>query len=302
MDILKLLKSKVIPPDDASYVVSLVIEGLASDVESVFIKGLSRVKKVVLAKAFTKYGWVLAIYGAIGMTYKDLLLIYYNLENPRWTASALIHEAVHIGLGISRADTLDLINDETLAYVASFKSGMLDLYINSINYAVSTLSNCVKAYDEYDLSNIVVPRLIAHKLTNYEFKELLKLVDTDKASLIKLWLRSEPSTHELRALATALKLAGLKIKELQKYACREVKESLGIAEYDFRYEGVDSSFLRMIKVLDKAAEDKERARKVLEPWWDELEDLKDLVDTYLDLRSGRLDMLKKILKDLRTNN
>lgn len=100
MGLLEYLKLRIAGEGEFRDVALLVSNNLAYDVEPVFLQGLRKVGRVVLARSFTRHGWLLAIHHAIGMVEGETLIIYYNAEDPRWTASTLIHEVIHIALDI----------------------------------------------------------------------------------------------------------------------------------------------------------------------------------------------------------
>ena len=118
MDVLEHLRSKI-AGREAGDIALPVSNNLSSDVKPFFLQGLERIGKVVPAKPYTRHGWLQAIYQAIGEVRGDTLIIYYNAEDPRWIASTLIHEVIHIALDISQADTLNTLVDEAPAHTAS---------------------------------------------------------------------------------------------------------------------------------------------------------------------------------------
>ena len=200
-------------------IIMLITKNLARDVEPVILRGLDNVENVILAKAFTKYAWLLVIYGAIGKQEGNTLIIYYNSEDPKWTASIVIHELAHVGLGIKRRNTEDVIIDETLAYIASFKSGFISLYEKGIRQAVKLLSECANRYGELEIAHIIIPRILAYRLIAYNYDQLVHHA-SDLEELLQLWLETKPDTNEKRALATALKLAeiGCAMNSQYRYA------------------------------------------------------------------------------------
>ena len=265
--------------------IRLLSEGLASDVKPFFCKGLSGISRIVLAKAFTKYGWLLAIYNALGIVEGDTLIIYYNREEPRWTASTLIHEVIHIALNMNRKSSLDTIVDEALAYVASFKSGFQDLYLEGISQAVEILSSCTNPYEDYELINIVIPRILAHRLTRYNYTHLVEQLIKIPEAVFDFWLETNPEKNEIQALATALKITRIDVKnKLLKTSCREELRIINdVNEYRYEFEGADRDFLKMIELLNKAAKNRQEAYKVLKPWWNELKEIKYELEAYLHI-------------------
>ncbi len=289
MELLEYLERKVCGVSEVREFLDLVVSSLARDVEPVFIRGLSRVRRVVLARAFTKYGWLLAIYGALGMVEGDELIIYYN-EEPRWVASTLIHEVTHLALGIERRDVLDVVADEALAYVATFKSGFKDLYVKGVKQFVKLLSNCINPYYDHELVGIVVPRVLAIRLVSYDFRYLVNEVLKDSKAVLKLWLRTEPREEELIAMSTALSSIGVGeevLSNLINLRCKEVIKLSSIAnKYSYELEGVDEDFKKMVELLNKATEEGRNVREVLKPWWGSLEGIREYVEAYIWIRKS----------------
>ena len=277
------LESKIVDSRSFRDVIRLVSEGLADDVKPLFLKGLDRISKIVIAKAFTKYGWLLAIYNALGKVEGDTLIIYYNREEPRWTASTLIHEVIHIALDINRENSLDTIVDEALAYVASFKSGFHDLYLKGIKQAIEILSSCTNPYEDHELVNIVIPRILAHRLTRYNYTYFVKQLIEKPKAVFDLWLKTNPEKNDIQALATALKIVRIDVESsLLEIGCREEPSILdNTSRYSYEFEGVDKDFLRMIELLSKAARNRQKAYEILKPWWDELKEIEYELDAYL---------------------
>ncbi len=287
MDPIEYLEPKIVDSRSFKNIIYLVSKNLSSDVKPFFLKGLSKINKIVLAKAFTKYGWLLAIYHALGKIEGDMLIIYYNKEEPKWTASTLIHEVIHLALDIRRQNSLDIIVDETLAYTASFKSGFQDLYTKGVKQAIGFLSNCICPYDTYELVNIAIPRILAFRLTRHDYTYLVRNATKEPRTLFNTWLETNPGENEIQALSIALKNTGIKARlDLPEIVCRE-KQVIpsNVEEYSREFEGVDRDFVKMIELLDEAAKNKQKAHEILKPWWKELEEIKDEVEAYLYIYS-----------------
>ena len=219
----------------------------------------------------------------MGKVEGDTLIIYYNSEEPRWTASTLIHEVIHIALDINRQGLLDTIVDEALAYTASFKSGFQDLYLKGIKQAIEILSSCTNPYEGYELVNIVIPRILAHRLTRYNYIHLVKQIVERPKVVFDIWLETNPEKDEIQALAIALKMIKIDVEgSLLEIGCRE---ELGILDntsrYSYEFEGVDKDFLKMIELLNEAARNKQKAYEILKPWWNELKEVKYELEAYL---------------------
>ncbi len=285
------LINKIVDAAHYSNVIRIVGENIANDVNPIFTKGLTKIIRIILAKPYTKYGWLLVIYNALGMTRDGNLIVYYNSEEPRWTAAVLIHETVHLALGIKHSSTVDTIVDEALAYTATLKSEQLrTLYVPGIKQAVKLLSRCTNPYGDFELVNIIVPRILAYRLTSYNYQDLVNNLMESPRRIYRLWLETQPPKDELHALATALHLAGVtafeEIKALEN-ACREVtsKEAGGNTS-KYILEGVDKHFIRMLEILRKAATNRHAYREVLKPWWNELKDIESEVVAFIELHSG----------------
>ena len=283
MDTLKHLETKIVDSQSFRDAIRLVYEGLADDVEPLFLKSLDRINKIIFAKAFTRYGWLLAIYSALGKVEGDTLIIYYNSEEPKWTASTLIHEAIHVALDINRQDLLDIIVDEALAYTASFKSGFQNLYLEGVKQAMEILSTCTNPYEDHELTNTIIPRILAHRLTKYNYTQLVEKVVEKPKAILNLWLDTNPEKNEIQALATALKIARIDIENsLLETGCREESSTLyNTNKYSYELEGVDKDFLKMIELLNEAAKNRQKAHQILRPWWNELKEIEQELEAYL---------------------
>lgn len=283
MEFTRYLESKI-NGDYRSEIAYMVARSISRDVKPLFLQGLENVDEIILANAFTKYGWLLAIYNALGLHLNGALIIYLNKREPRWTASSLIHEVIHVALGVDRKSSLDIVVDEALAYTASFKSGFQELYENGIRDSIELLSKCRNPYNNYDLVSIVVPRILAYRLVYYKYTHLVKQVLVDYNKIFDLWFnaRPRPSKSEVQALVYALKAVnmdpGMNI-DVCVNECNHV--SIGSSKQNYVLEGVDEEYLQMIRLLQKAARNREKAREILAPWWDILEEIKDDVEAYL---------------------
>lgn len=148
----------------------------------------------------TRCGWLLAIYRAIGLVEGDAIIVYYNAEDPRWTASAFIHESIHLALGLTHGDTLSALAEEALAHTASFKSGFHSLYLKSVKEAVKLPSCCCNTYGEYELANLVAPRLLAHRLVVHGYEALVGSVEGSPKAILRLWLEAHSLSLEGHSL------------------------------------------------------------------------------------------------------
>ncbi len=217
------------------------------------------------------------------------LIVYYNSEDLRWTTAVLIHEVVHLALDIKRSSTVDTVVDEALAYTATFKSEQLrNLYKPGILQAIKYLSSCVNLYEDFEVINIVIPRILAYRLYHYNYHHLVNSVIGKSMNIFKLWLKMGPPETELRALTTALNIANIAVDEVTAlgYTCREITSKEAEDKIKYILEGVDKHFIGMIQILRKAVRNKHKYREVLKPWWNELKDLEDEVIAFIELYSS----------------
>ncbi len=286
----KLLEKIKGPQKHVSEIVKIVSENISADVLPYILKGIENVEEILLALPFTKYGWLLAIYEAYGKTEDSKIIVYFNSENPYWTASIIIHELIHKSLDIKCKIVLDTIVDETLAYLASFKLGFLKLYDKSIRETIELLSQCKIIWEKYDyqLINIFIPRILAKELIEYGFNHVVKEAMTDFSNLMNLWLKRKPSRKTRKALATALVLIGINPEKygLEKITCKpEIKPITNISQ-EIKLEGVDSNFLKMIKILEEIIRNPEKLKEILAPWWNEIEPILDDLKAYIIYKKG----------------
>ena len=286
----KLLEKIKGPQKHVSEIVKIVSENISADVLPYILKGIENVEEILLALPFTKYGWLLAIYEAYGKTEDSKIIVYFNSENPYWTASIIIHELIHKSLDIKCKIVLDTIVDETLAYLASFKLGFLKLYDKSIRETIELLSQCKILWEKYDyqLINIFMPRILAKELIEYGFNHVVKEAMTDFSNLMNLWLKRKPSRKTRKALATALVLIGINPEKygLEKITCKpEIKPITNISQ-EIKLEGVDSNFLKMIKILEEIIRNPEKLKEILAPWWNEIEPILDDLKAYIIYKKG----------------
>ncbi len=66
------------------------------------------------------------------------------------------------------------------------------------------LLKCINPYHDYELVNIVVPRILANRLVVYDFRYLVSEVLRSSKATLNLWLSTRPKKEELIALSTAL--------------------------------------------------------------------------------------------------
>ncbi len=284
--IYELLRSTI--RDSQSYldVVSSVSRSVTSDVAPVIVEGLNRVEEIIIARAFTKYGWLLAIYEILGKVEDGRLIVYYNAENQRWTASILIHELAHAGLDLDRLEDMDVVIDESLAYTASYKSGFLDLYEEANRSIIETLSKCKNPYNEYELLYTIVPRIVARRLTSYDYGKLVGIVRKGKTHIFRLWLNANPSGKERLVMATLLNRLGIDPGFEIHEACSDLLTLDVQGKFALGHEGVDRGYVRMVEILKRAAKNRDRAYEILGEWWDQLRDLKPEIEAYLELHSS----------------
>ena len=268
-------------------IVSIVVKNVSSDIVNYILKGLTNIKNIVLALPFTTYGWYLAIYEIVGKAEDDKIIVYYNSENPYWTASIIVHELTHKALNIKHKTITDLVIDETLAYLASFKSNkFLELYEKGIVEIIKLLSKYMvpREISEHDLANIYIPRILAKNLISYNFSKVVKEAKSNFNNLVILWLKSNPNKILKTALSVALSAIGLSPEtyglEKQKHNVRTITTS-GIIGKEIAFEGVDSNYLEMKKMLEKAAKEPNNVRKTLSPWWKEIEPIADHLEAYI---------------------
>ena len=286
----KLLEKIKGPQKHVSEIVKIVSENISADVLPYILKGIENVEEILLALPFTKYGWLLAIYEAYGKTEDSKIIVYFNSEKPQWTASIIVHELIHKSLDIKCKIVLDTIVDETLAYLASFKLGFLKLYDKSIRETIELLSQCKILWEKYDyqLINIFMPRILAKELIEYGFNHVVKEAMTDFSNLMNLWLKRKPSRKTRKALATALVLIGINPEKygLEKITCKpEIKPITNISQ-EIKLEGVDSNFLKMIKILEEIIRNPEKLKEILAPWWNEIEPILDDLKAYIIYKKG----------------
>ena len=272
----KMLYEKLVNVDDR--LADLLIESLDEDIVEFFKKGLKNTDKVILAKPFTKYGWYLVLYCYLGEAHKDnIVMVYYNLSDPRWTVAILIHEIIHRALNITVNDWLDMLVDETLAYTASLKSGFYVLYEKAIKEFVESLIECWKA-DREALLRIMLPLILADKLRMYNYELLVEALTRDRVSLFNLWLATMPDYYEKLALANGLKQLGIRqYKLLGITSCPEVFEP-SRQYYACRLMpiGVDAYFEKMVDILLKPDEYRREYEKALDQMVEAVKELDGL--------------------------
>ncbi len=272
------LRGKVVDAESFSNVINLIVNSVPGDVEPYVVRGLRRVSRVYFVKPFTALAWLLAMYGALGMVREGSLIIYYNEGDVRWSAATLIHEAIHEGLGLRR-DGFNVLIDESMAYLACFRSGFHDLFHECVNQGVKFLSACVNPYEGFELLNTVLPSIIAYELKEMDFRRVLRIARTDgiKGLINELIRRSDEDL--VKAVATGLKELGFKgIEELiEEHACPSVNELRGWGSY--RIEGADDKYVEMMSKLAEAVE--EGRLEPLKPWVKELGSIEKDVEAFI---------------------
>ena len=265
-------------------VLRTLLENAPPDVIPYILEGLKNVSNIVLALPFTRYSWLLVIYEAVGRTENNTIIVYFNTENVDWTLSTIVHELTHKTLNISHRTILDVIIDETLAYLASFKYGFLRLYEKGLREAVSLLSKHVIAWEERELINIYIPRIIARGLVNYNFTSVVKSVTGNFSNLTSLWLKSEPEENAKIALSNALSAIGLSPETycLKRYECR--KETRTTYSRKTILEGIDRSYVEMKEILEEIVKEPSKLKELLSPWWNEVEPILNDIKAYIAYR------------------
>ncbi len=265
-------------------VLNYVREHVPQDLEPYFIKAVKTVPKIVIAKPFTTYSWLLALRLTASYYWENkALIVYYNSEDFRWTIANLLKELALIGLPSS-----GLITGTTIAYAAVYRSGLLELYKPIINEAIDILSKCTVAGEILNLLLDTIPKIIATKLYKDDFNRLSYLALQGDNDIIRYWLSKNPSFQELRAVSTALKINGLNpISYGILYECPYInviernKDEIDLDSLCKDIEGVDENFCKMLKILEKIIEDPENAWNILAPWRRELEPIKDYIESFI---------------------
>ena len=141
---------------------------------------------------------------------------------------------------------------------------------------------------EYELVNTILPRILARRLINYNYSYIVNESVNNFHRLVTLWLNTEPTLEERKALAIGFMF--LNIDPLE-YGLEEPYEALKETEFE-KYpqvvlEGVDKEFIGMIKILEKVAENPSRLRDILAPWWNEIEPILDDLEAYITVYGTR---------------
>jgi len=273
----ELLRFKVVEGVDILH----YLKPIPRSVEYYLVKGLEKIGEIRFAKPFTRYAWLLVLYLAFGKIHDSKVIIYYNVREPRWSLSSLIHELIHASIGVERRGKSDIIVDETYAYLASYQSGYRDLYLKGDNDIIRYFSrDKVMVPDDpqfqIDLVNIVIPRILANRLTIYDYDYVVKATNYSLNELIGLWLKTNPNDTEIKALSNTLKLAGFKPYDYNLIdTSASFVEKSGETVY-YGIEGVDEKYLEMIRILRKAVENPSKISEILAPWWSELNDLPEI--------------------------
>ncbi|OYT55492.1 MAG: hypothetical protein B6U76_05820, partial [Desulfurococcales archaeon ex4484_217_2] len=55
---------------------------------------------------------------------------------------------------------------------------------------------------------------------------------------------------------------------------------------EIKLEGVDSNFLKMIKILEEIIRNPEKLKEILAPWWNEIEPILDDLKAYIIYKKG----------------
>lgn len=255
----------------------------APDAEAYVARGLEAVEEVVLAQPFTRHGWLLAAYRSAGLVEGRRVVVYYNRSEPRWTASYAVHELAHVGLGLERRSAADVVADEALAYLASFKLGFLGLYEEGLAGYARLASECALP-EGYELAHTVLPRLLAKGLVGCDYGLAARAASRGLRELVGLWLGAGPPPEERRALAAGLAALG---EDPLAYGlgepCRAPGGGAGAPAAGARLEGVDEGFLGMLEALERAAACPGGPREALAPWWGEVEPVLDAVEAYVEV-------------------
>ncbi len=282
-----LLNSRIVGAENYTWITRTIAGITPWDVEEYLLEGLSRVSQVVIAKPFTRYAWLLAVYNSLGKLHGDKLIVYYNSEEPLWTVAVLVHEAIHSALNIKHTSILDIVVDETLAYTATFKAQALrSLYRSGTASAVQTLSQCTSPYTPHSVAYIIAPRILAHRLTSYDYRYLAQNLEQNPLNTFKLWLETRPPRNEARALTAALYTLGLEniargigVEE----ECRQVLATGNTTTQGHILEGVDKYYMEMLGILRRAVESGENYQEYLKPWWNEIREIMDEIEALIEL-------------------
>lgn len=251
------------------------------------LKSIYYIDSIVVAKPFTKNGWLLAINTVLSTWRGSKLIVYYNEREPRYTSSIILQELVGKIL-INEYGEVISVNKflcRTLSYLSSFISGFRDLYQKTILEYVSKLSvDKITVPEKYisffihDLMYVVIPRLLAYRLVNYDYREIVEESISDNKKLIELWLNTKPSNSWVIALSNAFKIIGL---NPLNYGLVDTGFTIEKTSNGYRYlfiyiNEVDDKYIEMMRILRRAVENRDRIEQILREWWSEIRNLGEI--------------------------
>lgn len=256
------------------------------------LKSIYYVDHIIVAKPFTKYGWLLAINTTLGLWRDSNLIVYYNEKEPKYTSSIIIQELTGKALINEYGEVMSInkILNKTLSYLASFSSGFRDLYQEIISQYLTKLSvNRIRISEKYinfikhDLVNVIIPRIIAYRLIDFDYNKVVEESVSDYVKLFEYWLNTKPSKVWIIALSNALKIAGYNPID---YELPDTDLVIEKTSYGYRYvfihiNEVDEKYIEMLRILRKALENRNKLEELLKEWWSEISSL------------GEIELLKK---------
>lgn len=281
--VVDLIRSKL----DSEHSITDYYRQLPLIIQYYLLKSLYYVDSVILAKPFTKHGWLLAINTVLSTWRGSKLIVYYNEREPRYTASLIIQELVSKALineySNILSDNKTLL--KTLSYLASFVSGFRDLYREEVvNYVTQLCRDrfvvSVKYFNffKHDLMYVVIPRIIAYKLVGYDYKSIVEESISNYKKIYEMWMSTNPDNTWIIALSNALKIVGYNPLD---YYLIETNPVVVKTNHDQKYvfiyiNEVDEKYIEMMRLLKKAVEKRDRAEEILKEWWSDLSQLDEI--------------------------
>ncbi|MEM4722982.1 MAG: hypothetical protein QXJ42_04220 [Desulfurococcaceae archaeon] len=252
------------------------------------LKSVFYVDTIIIAKPFTKYGWMLALNTLLSTWRNSSLIVYFNEIEPRYTSSIIIQELVGKALVNEYGEVMssNKILYRTLSQLASFNSGFREIYRRDIYNYVEKLSRDRIIVSErflnfikYDLTNVIIPRLIAYRLVEYDYKNVVEESISNYLNIFKMWLNTKPTGKWIRALSNAFKIINVNPIDLGLPDTGSIIEKTSYRDrYVFIHlNEVDGKYIEMIKILRKAAENRDRVEEILSEWWSEIKDLGEIM-------------------------
>ncbi len=267
-------------------IIGFLREHLPCDLMPYLYSGLDSVDRIVFAKPYTRYSWMLVLNLRTSMFWVRngfRELIVYLGRDPLWCIASLLSELVPITIHKTGPVCFGV-----LRYLPVYKTGLEGLYRDLVNEFIDHLDNCIIECEPIDLMQKFIPWIIAKDLLSIDYGRIAYIALHGDHEIIRYWLSMNPSRKHQIAVANALKAYGYNPENYGlKTTCERitVKNIVSVDRLCKLVEGADQDYCKMIEILVEVSKNPDKAWSILAPWREEIEPVIDYIQGFIQEQS-----------------